>query len=154
MIIPQNVGTFGYYWALQDGTANASASCPRNCTASCPWEHADAAFVQNSWKYPPTAQGDATTWDVSDLQLLARRGLRAIVSVSHVFTTGPAGGLHPDFGTRWADYAATLAVAGVLNGSVLAFYPSDEPDLRMPAESLNVLGGHPSPDTEVLPAGQ
>jgi hypothetical protein len=131
------VASFGYYWALQDGSSDAGAVNPRNCTAGpCSWDHANAAFVQNSWKHP--AGADATEWDVSDVLQLARHSVRGVVSVSHVFTTGPAGGLHPDFVDRWAAYAVALAGAGALPG-VLAFYPSDEPDLRMPAATLNAI---------------
>ena len=92
-------------------------------------------FVQNSWKSPTR---DATLWDVSDILQLAGHGVRSIVSVSHVFTTGPMGSLYPDYAQRWATYHARLAATGALEHVAFA-YPSDEPDLRMTAATLGAI---------------
>jgi hypothetical protein len=92
-------------------------------------------MVQNSWLSPTTKP---VAWDISDILELAAHGTRSIVSVSHIFTTGPKGGLHPDFEHRWTEYLANITAAGAL-GSVLAWYPSDEPDIRMPAKDLNTI---------------
>ena len=132
-----SIGSFGWYWAMEDGSADGAARNERNCSAGpCSWDHAGTDFVQNSWKSP--LPGNATDWDVSDILQLAGKGVRSVVSVSHLFTSGPAGGLLPDHAARWARYLARLGAAGALP-HVAYWYPSDEPDLRMPAATLNTI---------------
>ena len=60
-----SIGSFGWYWAMEDGSADGAARNERNCSADpCSWDHAGADFVQNSWKSP---SGNATDWDFSDI---------------------------------------------------------------------------------------
>ena len=121
---------------MEDGSADGAARNERNCSADpCSWDHAGADFVQNSWKSP---SGNATDWDFSDILELAGKGVRSVVSVSHVFTSGPTGALLPDHAARWSWYLARLGAAGALP-HVAYWYPSDEPDLRMPAATLNTI---------------
>jgi hypothetical protein len=96
----------GYYWAMQNANSVYHNNTPtldgRNCTANCSWDHANTAMVQNSWLNPDGTRAGSTKWDISDIRQLASHGVTAIVSVSHVFTTGPTGSLYPDFERRWA----------------------------------------------------
>ena len=65
-----SIASFGWYWAMEDGTANATAANERNCTAPapCSWDHANVDFVQNSWKSPSRwSPNGAADWDVSDV---------------------------------------------------------------------------------------
>ena len=136
-----SIVSFGWYWAMEDGSNNASAFNERNCSAPgpCSWDHANVDFVQNSWKNPSRWQpGGADDWDVSDVLELASKNVRSVVSVSHLFTSGPSGALLPDYTTRWASYLGKMQAAGALP-HVAYWYPSDEPDLRMPADSLNKI---------------
>lgn len=64
--------------------------------------------------------------------------MRGVVSVTHLFTSGPSGTLLPDYAARWTKYLALMEAAGALP-HVSYWYPSDEPDLRMPADSLNKI---------------
>ena len=134
-----SIASFGWYWAMEDGGSNATAFNERNCTAAlhapCSWDHANVDFVQNSWKSP---SGNAADWDVSDVLELARKSVRSVVSVSHLFTSGPTGALLPDYAARWSSYLARMKASGALP-HVAHWYPSDEPDLRMPAASLNKI---------------
>ena len=126
---------------MEDGTGNATAFNERNCTAPgpCSWDHANVDFVQNSWKNPSRWQPDgANVWDASDTLELAGKGVRSVVSVSHLFTSGPKGALMPDWAARWTKYLAQMRTAGALP-HVAYWYPSDEPDLRMPAATLNTI---------------
>ena len=139
---PHNsIASFGWYWAMEDGTGNSTAVNERNCTAPspCSWDHANVDFVQNSWKSPSRWLPDgASDWDASDVLELASKKVRSVVSVSHLFTSGPSGTLLPDYASRWAKYLAQMKAAGALP-HVAFWYPSDEPDLRMPVESLNEI---------------
>jgi|EP01047_Picozoa_sp_COSAG01_P063915 hypothetical protein len=64
----------------------------------------------------------------SRLEMLLVRS--CIVSVSHVFLAGPgANATLPDYQARWRAYLALMKPA---LAHVRAWYPSDEPDLRMP----------------------
>ena len=131
------IAHFGWYWAMEDGSANATAVNERNCTYNkCSWDHATCDFVQNSWKHP--SPGNASVWDASDVLQLASVNVRSVVSVTHLFTSGPSGALWPDYATRWTTYLAQMKAAGALQ-HVAYWYPSDEPDLRMPADSLNKI---------------
>ena len=58
--------------------------------------------------------------------------------IGHLFTSGPSGALLPDYATRWSKYLAQMKTAGALT-HVAYWYPSDEPDLRMPVGSLNKI---------------
>lgn len=137
-MINNSIHTFGYYWAMQDGSNNMSASNGRNCSGSdCSWAHANAAFVQNSWKHPERWTSNSSYWDLSDCRELANRSVGCIVSVSHVFLSGPTAiTTLPDFEKRWHTY---LEMMRPVLHNVRAWYPSDEPDLRMPAATLQVI---------------
>mgnify|MGYP002038042524 CR=1 FL=1 len=72
-------------WSMQDGTSNSSGTNERNCTSPpCSWDHANVNFVQNSWKDgsirrdPTGHHRDATRWDISDINQLARHGVRSL----------------------------------------------------------------------------
>ena len=72
-------------------------------------------------------------------QELASRNVSCIVSVSHVFLAGPsANETLPDFEARWAAYLKLMQPV-LRAGAVRAWYPSDEPDLRMPASTLQTI---------------
>ena len=111
-----SIDTFGYYWAMQDGSDDMNATNGRNCSTTvsataaegnaaaddddddCSWSHANAAFVQNSWKHPQRWSSSAGQWDLSDCIQLAARNVKCIVSVSHVFLAGPsANATLPDY---------------------------------------------------------
>ena len=132
-----SIKSFGWYWAMEDGGGNATAFNERSCSAPspCSWDHANLDFVQNSWKSPSR---EPSEWDASDVLELAGKGVRGVVSVTHLFTSGPSGKLLPDYAARWATYLALMKAAGALP-HVQYWYPSDEPDLRMPATSLNKI---------------
>lgn len=133
--VKTNIDTFGYYWAMQDGGNNNSDG--RNCTGDCAWSHATSAFVQNSWKHPERWSSGPSSWDLSDCAQLALHNVSCIVSVSHVFLAGPlANTTLPDFEANWNAYL--LQMQPVLQ-HVRAWYPSDEPDLRMPAATLQAI---------------
>ena len=65
-----SIDTFGYYWAMQDGSSSTTAKDGRNCSgADCSWTHATSAFVQNSWKHPERWTTQSGAWDLSDCAL-------------------------------------------------------------------------------------
>jgi hypothetical protein len=158
--VHNSIDTFGYYWAMQDGSDDMNATNGRNCSTTvsataaegnaaaaaaaaadddddddddCSWSHANAAFVQNSWKHPQRWSSSAGQWDLSDCIQLAARNVKCIVSVSHVFLAGPsANATLPDYENKWKAY---LALMKPVLHNVRAWYPSDEPDLRMPVRN-------------------
>ena len=75
------------------------------------------------------------------------------MSVSHVFLAGPsANETLPDFEARWAAYLKLMQPV-LRAGAVRAWYPSDEPDLRMPATTLQTIVDtlkRDTPQTDVL----
>ena len=139
-----SIASFGWYWAMENGGGNATALNQRNCSAPgpCSWEHANVDFVQNCWKNPSRWQPDgAADWDASDVLELASKGVRSVVSVTHLFAAGPTGPLLTDYETRWTKYLAQMKAAGALP-HVAYWYPADEPDLPvhgLPAASLNKI---------------
>eukprot|EP01052_Picozoa_sp_SAG31_P032444 SAG31_NODE_3559_length_4123_cov_2.145129_2_plen_493_part_00 len=138
-----SIKDFAYYWAMQDGGSSMNASNGRNCTGAthsggdCSWSHATSAFVQNSWKHPQRWTTSADAWDLSDCAQLATLNVSCIVSVSHVFLGGPSANVTlPDFEARWKAYLTRMKP---VLANVRAWYPSDEPDLRMPAATLQTI---------------
>ena len=131
---------------MQDGTGDTNATNGRNCSTGgqeaigdddCSWSHANVAFVQNSWKHPQRWRSSAGSWDLSDCSELAFHNVSCIVSVSHVFLAGPSANTTlPNYEDKWKEY---LAVMRPVLHNVRAWYPSDEPDLRMPAATLQAI---------------
>eukprot|EP00729_Bicosta_minor_P015398 gene15398-3296_t len=142
------IETFGFYWAMQDGSNNVSAPNGRNCSRDaasegrCSWSHATSAFVQNSWKHPNRWTSNSTAWDVQDVLQLGNVNVTSIVSVSHVFVSFGANGsgyvLLPNYEASWAAYLHEMQASGALQ-NINAWYPADEPDIKMDAAALNTI---------------
>ena len=142
------IETFGFYWAMQDGSNNVSAPNGRNCSRDaasegrCSWSHATSAFVQNSWKHPNRWTSNSTAWDVQDVLQLSNVNVTSIVSVSHVFVSFGANGsgyvLLPNYEASWAAYLHEMQACGALQ-NINAWYPADEPDIKMDAAALNTI---------------
>ena len=133
---------------MQDGSNNMSAPNGRDCSRAaasegeCSWSHATSAFIQNSWKHPERWTSNSTAWDVQDVLQLGNVNVTSIVSVSHVFVAFSANGsgyvLLPNYEASWAAYLHELQASGALQ-HITAWYPADEPDIKMDVAALNTI---------------
>ena len=79
---------------------------------------------------------------MQDAIQLGQHNVSSIISVSHVFATfNPDGSglvLLPDYEVVWAKFLDEMRVSGALQ-YVSAWYPADEPDIKMNASDLNTI---------------